>query len=403
LFLNTALDARRSEATSRQLLLKAVLLRTQFSIILRVTKYMENLKENSCFERNPKTTITCIVLFLLLISLVGMELFLRILGETAGFDEMLTKKYIGSFKDLRLNNSFLTDSDGVFKANKNYNWANGKYGVGVKINSDGFRSIEFKTTVTQEKTILLLGDSFAWGGSAKPITDSFADLIAREGYLVFNAGIPGTDPGQYAYLARKYIPILKPNIVAVTLYLGNDITRPSTMRPNQNLYHVTDQLWLYGFDEKGKYLSPEESFRLHYYLDYSPDILKNKVKFLIMKSVIGKRAWLFLRSMRRQAEGNSGVTIVNLVKKSLLEIQDVSEKYHARFFLFIIPTRDHVKIKDRKSLGHSFAGLDPRMPDFLTADDYNELPDGHFNNSGHYKYSRFILRTIGNEDRRMIE
>ena len=366
-------------------------------------KNIENSKD-SCFERNPKKTIACIVLVSLVVSLVGIELFLRMLGETAGFDEMPTKKYIGSFKDLRLNNSFFTDSDGVFKANRRYNWENGKYGVGVKINSDGFRSIEFKHTVTHKKTILFLGDSFAWGASAKPITNSFAGLVAREGYLVFNGGIPGTDPGQYAYLAQTYVPILKPNIVAVILYLGNDINqKPSAMIPNQNLYHVTDQLWLYGFDKKGKYLSPEESFRLYYHSDYSPEILKNKFKFLILKSAIGKRAWLFLRSMRSRAEGNSGVNIVNLVKNSLVEIQDVSEKHHARFFLFIIPTRDDVKIKDRKSLVHSFAGLDLRMPDFLTADDYTELPDGHFNNSGHFKYSRFIIGTIENEDRPILE
>ncbi|HWB63866.1 MAG TPA: SGNH/GDSL hydrolase family protein, partial [Chitinophagales bacterium] len=91
------------------------------------------------------------------------------------------------------------------------------------VNEDGFRSIAFKNYHTKRKKILLLGDSFAWGHSAKPLTNSFADLLLAKGYVVYNTGISGADPAQYLAIAKKYIPLLKPDYVVVNFFMGNDI------------------------------------------------------------------------------------------------------------------------------------------------------------------------------------
>lgn len=40
---------------------------------------------------------------------------------------------------------------------------------------------------------------------------------------------------------------------------------------------------------------------------------------------------------------------------------------------------------------HVFDNLDPLIPPGLTSSDYAELPDDHFNNSGHEKFARFML------------
>src|SRR5690606_31822779 len=75
-------------------------------------------------------------------------------------------------------------------------------------NKDGFRGIEFKKHRTRCKRILVIGDSFVYGMSAKPFYNSFYDILLSQGYMVYAAGIPGTDPAQYAAIAEKYIPIL---------------------------------------------------------------------------------------------------------------------------------------------------------------------------------------------------
>ena len=59
---------------------------------------------------------------------------------------------------------------------------------------------------------MFLGDSYTWGSSARPITESFVDLVKRAGYCTFNFGIPGTDPCQYAALAEKWLPLLHPGV-----------------------------------------------------------------------------------------------------------------------------------------------------------------------------------------------
>ena len=91
------------------------------------------------------------------------------------------------------------------------------------INQDGFKSIAFQKYPNAKKSILLLGDSFTWGHSTSSKTNSFADALLAQGYAVYNTGISGTDPVQYEVVAKKFIPILQPDVVIVNFYLGNDV------------------------------------------------------------------------------------------------------------------------------------------------------------------------------------
>lgn len=91
------------------------------------------------------------------------------------------------------------------------------------INEQGFRSIAFKPVQTDATKILLLGDSFTWGHSTTNKTNSFADELLAKGYAVYNSGITATDPAQYLAVAKQYIPILKPEVVIMNFYMGNDL------------------------------------------------------------------------------------------------------------------------------------------------------------------------------------
>jgi hypothetical protein len=82
------------------------------------------------------------------------------------------------------------------------------------------------------------------------ITNSFVDIVERNGFITYNKGIGGTDPAQYAFLAEKYIPVLKTDIVAVMFYMGNDlleVCRP--MIAYKNLHYVTNAGWILGYNE----------------------------------------------------------------------------------------------------------------------------------------------------------
>ena len=102
------------------------------------------------------------------------------------------------------------------------------------INQDGFRGNDFKYVQTQATKIFLAGDSFTWGATAEPVTNSFASLLQAAGYYIYNAGIPGTGPAQYQQLVEKYVPLLKPDAVAVCLYAGNDLKPyPDPLHPGK--------------------------------------------------------------------------------------------------------------------------------------------------------------------------
>jgi len=107
---------------------------------------LKKLRKGNWFERNPKKTIFFCALIILLLIFFCTELVLRLIGEKPGII-IPGKRLIKSAEELEIINPFFTDEKGVFKANRDYNWENGKYGIGLKINSDGFRSIELKKSI----------------------------------------------------------------------------------------------------------------------------------------------------------------------------------------------------------------------------------------------------------------
>jgi hypothetical protein len=95
--------------------------------------------------------------------------------------------------------------------------------VGEPINSEGFRSIPLKSLTDKRLKVMLLGSDLTWGKGTVNITNSFADELLGRGLLVYNLGICGADGAQYLALAKKYVPILKPDVVVLTIDSRTDI------------------------------------------------------------------------------------------------------------------------------------------------------------------------------------
>jgi hypothetical protein len=325
----------------------------------------------------------------LMATIIG-EFALRIIGKTPG--------YIASYGLRPVDRiivdepqQFVADGEGVFKANLNYKWPDD-----IKINSEGFRSIEFKPNDNEQKKILFLGDSFTWGNGAEPITESFVDIISRHGYVTLNTGIPGTGPVQYAFLAEKYVPLLKPDIVIIMFCMRNDFDLPYPMLPYKNLWHITNAGWLYARDDNGNYISAHDAYEQHYARIYGE---KNKLQKYFFKSVIGTYGYvMFLKVMHKlTAESNQEDMGNNydFVRNALWRIKTVAEKNGAKMMLYIIPVKPELIRDNRFSIEsnyHVLKDFNPFIPDMISKDDY--IPNGHFNNSGNRKYAEFILKGI---------
>ncbi len=353
--------------------------------------------ENSWFVRNQRKTLIILFVFISTVIISGVELFLRFKGE---------KLYsnVKVIKELIVYDSYITDNEGVFKANyRSKFWPEGL------INSDGFRSIEFKDDQTNQKKILFLGDSFAWGHNAKPVNNCFVDLVASHGYTIYNTGIPAVGPKQYDYLAQKYIPLLKPDIVAVAFCMENDFYDNVQTTPNRSHVYITNAGWIRAFDRKGDFL-PSAQDAYDYYIGNGTkiEIIKTEesvIKSVFKKTMIGRRVLSLLGSKKEQTkisekqESAGSTPVINtkdINTEHLNTIKKTAEKYNTEFKLFIIPVHpklegSHNSIKENLPyLSH----LNPLVPEILTINDYNKLPDGHFNNSGHLKFAKFIISNI---------
>jgi hypothetical protein len=105
--------------------------------------------------------------------------------------------------------------------------SNGGAVIRYKINSQGFRGAEF-APAGQSTRVIVYGDSFILIGSS-PAEETFTDqlkgrLVRRFGTAieVVNAGVAGYGPDQELRRMEDELPTLKPDLVIVAIYAGND-------------------------------------------------------------------------------------------------------------------------------------------------------------------------------------
>ncbi len=86
--------------------------------------------------------------------------------------------------------------------------------------------------------VLLLGDSFTWGLSARP-GHSWAEVLeqmlnAKQPTVVWNAAIIATGTFQAIASARELLPVLRPHVVILGFYGGNDFS-DNLLPPNNTV------------------------------------------------------------------------------------------------------------------------------------------------------------------------
>ena len=111
------------------------------------------------------------------------------------------------------------------------------------INSGGHYDTEYLPR--SERTLPLvvtIGDSFSYG--VVPHYYHYTTVAEREfpGAEIYNIGFPGTNPADYLYhLVEEALP-LEPDLIIISLYVGNDIIAeappaaptPSTRSPDSS-------------------------------------------------------------------------------------------------------------------------------------------------------------------------
>jgi lysophospholipase L1-like esterase len=320
--------------------------------------------------------------------------------------------------NLVLENSFRVEERGLFVANP---LADKHVGLGV--NSKGFRSPEFFSDLASEReklTVMILGDSFTWGASASPINESFPDVLRKAGYRVHNLGIPGIGPRQYQRMADEYLPRLKPDVVVVALYLGNDFLdgqwEPPPGRPPY--YVLEGGAWIPTVDENGNYIESVEMAYEHFHNKFG------RIRRFMRETAVGT---LVIKLYRRAMSGTSMSNILTkagewfainnaeavqpphaideeqllrryeITYDALRHIRALTREVGAQYFTLVIPALGPGCLWSADfSLDRQKTILDGFQPVYsdLSIDHYIAIPDCHLNNAGHLLIARRLERLL---------
>lgn len=309
------------------------------------------------------------------------------------FIELRDSSYRSEFKSFieRIDMEDDTAEREFFAAVKQY--------VMCPINSNGFKSIEFKKYNSKRKSILLLGDSFTWGHSTSNKTNSFADLLLARGYIVYNAGISGADPAQYLQLSKILIPLLGPDFVVVNFFMGNDIQYFNREpEPYMPVFFSTNAGNLISCPEGIYHRSPEVAY------DYTLSVYTIPVENSIFNrfcstTAFGTLVWRALAKI-----GLADVTVPRFMDYTrqirqvatdkpyadvqLKHIREITQRHSGKFLLIAIPELKGRRFVFPDDIEGLFEGIQYFTPS-VKIEDFSTY-DGHFNDLGSAMYAEFI-------------
>ncbi len=274
------------------------------------------------------------------------------------------------------------------------------------INLDGFRSIAFDTGVKGKKKILFIGDSFTYGFSAWPLTNSFYDKFLMQGrYIAYNAGITCTDPVQYLAIAKAYIPILKPDLVVVSCFWGNDVMfYPRESKPYQfAAYPISNQFIT--ANPLGAYVTPKQANRISRLNALLPDQDTKPLNRFLAKTIVGTKFWQLLAALNiADRQPREFKNYINpdfpkakpreVTRLALQGIIDTLNYFNCPLLLAVIPDPRLTNPWNKNFKPEEFLQGIPylQVPD--SSSWYMPFPDGHFNTYGHAAYAKWLTAKI---------
>lgn len=236
-----------------------------------------------------------------------------------------------------------------------------------KLNSRGFKDVEFPERKGSGYRIVALGDSFAFG--VVPYQFNYLTLLESRmqqdspGIEVLNMGVPGTGPREYLSILVREGLALQPDMVLVSFFIGNDLIESRGKPEPRKWYSYSYLASLFHYliqirpQYEGKIFHKGAS-----YCDMCPHI--EPTRYLQIEKA---RAQIMLAGNKMLAEMVSGAA------DALREMAEICRKKGIKFVVVLIP--DEVQVNRelqsevRKQLGVTAknAWANSRPNDMLTA------------------------------------
>ncbi|MCB9225536.1 MAG: SGNH/GDSL hydrolase family protein [Chitinophagales bacterium] len=268
---------------------------------------------------------------------------------------------------------------------------------GYIVNKQGFRSnYTFTTTYIDSlkqlgKVIMFVGDSHTEGMWAEPIDSSFVDLIdQREDAFSLNFGISGTDPLQYKLIAQKYLLKIKPDMVILNFFMGNDIQYyKRILEPFHPVYYDTNAGNIMAFQNGIEYHTAETAY--NNVLKQMYLIPTNFNQKIVAKSSVLTQVWKVGVKLGFSSCSNSVPHAEPLkspaCNEEIEQIIQICKENNSKFELIVIPDYLYAKTKVEE-FPHLFENIDYVYSPIPKK--YYNMNDGHFNDIGHEEYALFL-------------
>jgi hypothetical protein len=216
------------------------------------------------------------------------------------------------------------------------------------LNSEGFRGIDIDLIHDEKIKIMLVGDSFGWGLSATPIYNSYPDILLAKGYLVYNFGIPGTDPPQYEKIVEKYLPLIKPDVVIVTFSHATDfIAFPRIPNQFEPIEHQTNKGFIQS-NPLGYFMDFEDAYQYYFNISIIPTEIST-FNYLFAKSNVTTQLWrvLFLLKITNhpllsqyiEVEDLEYISRAKVVAPYFKKISEICENNNVKLINVVIPSK----------------------------------------------------------------
>ncbi|MBI1286584.1 MAG: hypothetical protein GC178_03305 [Flavobacteriales bacterium] len=262
------------------------------------------------------------------------------------------------------------------------------------INQDGFYSIPFDTATLKGPRILLLGDSFTWGHSASRKFSSFSNILLGRGYNVLNTGISGADVQQYGSVLKAYYEELRPSLVVLNFFIGNDVAhfkRPVGVQ--HQLMYWSNAGNIYAMHNGVEFSSLESAYE---------NVMRNmqipattRINRLMRKTVITTYLWEFMVNeglIDHRFFVGKDFPEKDITNELLAPIISFCDSVHVPLIISVIPKLEKGKVFGAESVDGLFKGITYHQPQ-VSAEVYKES-DGHFNDAGHLLYADHLQGLI---------
>ena len=326
----------------------------------------------------------------------------------------------------------------------------------ARINNLGFRDRDFAVRRSGARRVLAIGDSFTygWGVAGEESWPKVMEGELRRGGLdieVANLGMPGAGPREYAALAERAIPLLRPDLIVVGMLQADDLFQAAESpaeRPapaSERLLRAFRAL----YPNLMQMMSPVDTKQLHVSKEELRETWRKQVKdflgqmtaaeiarFENLPSPVraayqagGLNPGLLYMAMRHGEflidtcdVGGKGRHGIEETAKELAKIRQYAERVHADLVVVPVPYRAYVSRRDQAEMAGLGFHVEEEMISWSTPDEAiheacrgahvqffsvtgefrergraNELYfqwDGHLNKAGHGAFGELTGRMV---------